>query len=115
MKQSYYKQGDWKAQCDQCGRAYKGTDLREQWDGAMTCFRCYDSKHPDLDPIIAPREDPMVSHARPRSEFDNLTFVNEGGINIWGGMLNNGHDYNEEFYWEQMDINWNETTGDNFN
>jgi hypothetical protein len=114
MKQNYYKQDDWKALCDTCGRAYKGTELRPQWDGIMACYRCYDSKHPDLEPVIAPKEDPMVPNARPRSEFDNLTFVDTPGLSVWDGVMFNGVDYDTEWTWDDMNVSWDEVTFDDF-
>lgn len=108
MKHSYYEQGSWKSLCDICGRAYKGTDLRMQWDNAMACYRCYDTKHPDLEPIIAPNEDPMVPDARPRPEFANLTFVDVEGLSAWGGVMDNGYDLGTEWTWEGLDITWEE-------
>lgn len=108
MKHSHYKLGDHKALCDICGRAYKGSELRTQWDNAEACYRCYDSKHPDLDPIRIPKEDPMVPNARPRSEFDNLNFVDVPGLSIWDGVMYNGTDYGTEFTWNEMNISWNE-------
>lgn len=114
MKQSYYAQDDNKAICDICARAYKQSQLRMQWDYAMACYRCYDSKHPDLEPIIPPSEDPMVYDARPRPSFDNLTFVDEPGLSVWGGVMNNGSDYGTEWIWDDMNIDWDETPQDDF-
>jgi len=105
---SKYKYGDHKALCDVCGRAWNGSDLRLQWDNLLACPRCWDAKHPDLEPIIAPKEDPMVPDARPRPSFDNLTFVDIDGLSEWGGMMNSGNDYGTEFTWDEMDISWDE-------
>ena len=117
MKNSFYAHGSYKAQCDQCGRIFKGYDLRQQWDGLVVCNKCYDIKHPDLTPVIAPREDPMVPDARPRPSMANLTFIELPGVSIWDGVMWNGRDYNTEFTWEAMDIPWDEfatTENDDF-
>ena len=100
--------GDNNSLCDICGRAVKHSTLRMQWDKLFACKRCYDSKHPDLDPIIASRENPMIPDARPRPSFENLTFIDVPGLNVWGGVLNNGHNYDTEFTWGEMDITWDE-------
>lgn len=111
MPKTNFKLGDHKALCDICGRAYKGSDLRMQWDDALACYRCYDRKHPDLDPIIAPIEDSMVYDARPRST--TLTEVNVEGISTWGGIMFDGTNYGTEQVWELMNVTWDESgTGD---
>lgn len=33
----FYAEGDWNAQCDQCGRKRKGSTLVPTWNGLMVC------------------------------------------------------------------------------
>lgn len=105
---TYYRYGDNKALCDMCGRAVFQSTLRQQWDNLFTCKRCYDPKHPDLEPINSPPEDPMIPNSRPRPEFDNLTFIEPDPLNTWGGTLYNGVNYDEESSWGMMGISWDE-------
>lgn len=42
----YYKHGDWNAICDVCGRKYKGSMLRQRWDGLMVCPDDFEQRHP---------------------------------------------------------------------
>ena len=42
----YYKHGDWNAICDVCGRKWKGSMLRERWDGLMVCPDDFEMRQP---------------------------------------------------------------------
>ena len=41
-----YVSGDWKADCDVCGRTYKASSLRKRWDGLMVCRDDYEPRQP---------------------------------------------------------------------
>lgn len=43
---SYYKKGDWNAQCDVCGFEYKASQLLSRWDGLKVCKHDYERRHP---------------------------------------------------------------------
>ena len=113
MKQGFVL-GDNNSLCMTCSRNYKSSQIKEQWDGILACPRCYDYKHPDLDPIIAPVEDPNPTNANPRPSAANWTYVDEPGVSIWGGVMNNGRDYGTEWLWSEMEIGFDEQTFDDF-
>jgi hypothetical protein len=43
---SYYQQGQWNADCDQCGVKFKSSQLRKQWNGLYTCPKCWEPRQP---------------------------------------------------------------------
>ena len=51
--------------CDTCGQRYRLKQLKEQWDGFMTCPECYDSKQPQLDPPPVGTDPEAVLNPRP--------------------------------------------------
>lgn len=42
----YFKDGDWNSVCQQCGKKFKFSKLKKQWDGILACPKCYDYRHP---------------------------------------------------------------------
>lgn len=63
-KIGYYEEGSWDAACDQCGLAFKFTQLRKRWDGAYVDDRCWEPRHPQ-EMVRAIRDNPSVPVARP--------------------------------------------------
>lgn len=53
------------ALCDRCGLQYPYTTLKKQWNGFKNCVQCWDSKHPQLDPIFPPTEPQALFEPRP--------------------------------------------------
>jgi len=51
--------------CDRCGFMYSYTTLRKEWTGFKTCLECWESKHPQLDPIFPPTEPQSLWEPRP--------------------------------------------------
>lgn len=45
---NFFKPGSWNAICDRCGFKYKANELKKEWQGLMTCVRCFETKHPSL-------------------------------------------------------------------
>lgn len=45
-KADYFKSGDWNGICEQCGKKFKFSKLRTQWDGITACPSCFDYRHP---------------------------------------------------------------------
>jgi hypothetical protein len=64
--------GDSNAICDVCGFKFKGSQLRKRWDGAMTCSKDWESRHP-LDTLKSRQERQNVKDARPEPEYRFLT------------------------------------------
>ena len=72
--------------CDRCGFRYKYTQLREEWNGFRVCSECFEPKHPQLEPNIAPYEpqalfEPRVARQEPQevlvgqSVFNNTATI----------------------------------------
>ena len=43
---SRFDSGDWKADCDVCGRTYKASQLQQRWDGLMCCHQDWEIRQP---------------------------------------------------------------------
>jgi hypothetical protein len=41
-----YEDGDWKAECDLCGKLFKSSKLRKRWDGYKVCPSDFELRHP---------------------------------------------------------------------
>lgn len=54
-----------KAICDRCGLKFNYLDLRREWTGFRTCYECWETKHPQLDPIYPPTEPQALLYPRP--------------------------------------------------
>jgi hypothetical protein len=66
MPRNYFKSGDWNAICDRCGFKFKGSQLKEEWNGWMTCSSCWEIKHPSLMQRV-PTETSMPNFTRPEA------------------------------------------------
>lgn len=42
----YLALGQWNAICDRCGRKFKSSCLRKDWQGLMLCDRDWEPRHP---------------------------------------------------------------------
>jgi len=51
--------------CDRCGFQYDYHLLAKEWNGLRTCTECWESKHPQLDPIFPPPEPQALVAPRP--------------------------------------------------
>jgi len=54
-----------KAICDRCGFMYTYLQLKLEWNGLRTCPECWETKHPQLDPIYPPTEPQALLNPRP--------------------------------------------------
>lgn len=64
-KLGYYVQGDWNAQCDECGRGFKFSQLALRWDGAWVDSACWEIRQPQ-DFVRGIKDVQGVPIARPR-------------------------------------------------
>lgn len=74
MSKTYFKSGDWNAECERCGFVYKASQLRKEWTGFMVCKSCWEPRHPS-DFFKMPAEDVSVPFTAPES--DDTTPVQE--------------------------------------
>lgn len=63
----YYADGQYNFICDQCGKKYKSSQMMKQWDGLITCKRCYDPRNPQ-DFVRGVQDNQSVPIARPDSD-----------------------------------------------
>ena len=64
-----------KAICDRCGFRYDYLDLREEWNGLKVCPECYETKHPQLEPISKPNDPQALFQPRVDVTDDNNPFL----------------------------------------
>ena len=64
---TYFLNGAWNVVCDVCGLRFKSVDIVRRWDGAMTCRKCYEPRHPQ-DFIRVRDERISVPFSRPEAD-----------------------------------------------
>ena len=65
-----------KAICDRCGFRYDYLDLRQEWTGFKVCPECYETKHPQLEPIHHSVDPQALHQPRPDvSDSNDVTIV----------------------------------------
>lgn len=60
----HYVHGDNNTICDRCGRKYKASDLKREWNGLYTCPDDFEPRHPQ-DLIKSKHDDQRPSLSRP--------------------------------------------------
>ena len=73
---SYYKHGDWNAECDICGFKFKASQLRKTWDELYVCQADYEVRHPQ-DFVRGVKDDPSVPWERP---FQDPQYLSPGDV-----------------------------------
>ena len=64
-----YAQGKFaRALCDRCSFEYKLSEIKEEWNGAKVCSRCYEPKHPQLEPLAAKADPEALYKPRPNND-----------------------------------------------
>jgi len=59
--------GTWNCTCDRCGQKRKAYELRREWDGIMTCKRCWEPRQPQ-DFVRGVADDQSAPWTRPDPE-----------------------------------------------
>ena len=52
--------------CDRCGQQYDYVELQKEWNNLKVCPECFETKHPQLEPITVQFE-PQALH-EPRTD-----------------------------------------------
>lgn len=77
----YFAAGKWNVRCDQCGEKYKSSELKRQWNGLMTCWRCWEPRN--QQEMIRPVPDMQAipwSRPSPAPRFVNGAYTPYPGI-----------------------------------
>tara|TARA_B100000768_G_C11072820_1_gene287338 strand:+ start:281 stop:598 length:318 start_codon:yes stop_codon:yes gene_type:complete len=61
--------------CDRCGFRYGLRELRKEWNGLKTCPECYESKHPQLNPVRKVADPQAVREPRPDISVSPKSFT----------------------------------------
>jgi hypothetical protein len=62
----YLSNGKWNAICDRCGKKYKFSMLKKEWDGLYVCNSCWEPRQPQ-DYIRGIRDNMSVPISRPEA------------------------------------------------
>lgn len=62
-----------RAICDRCGFEVPYLELREEWTGFKVCDECFDTKHPQLEPITHASDPQALYQPRPDAPDNNVT------------------------------------------
>jgi hypothetical protein len=68
----HYVHGDNNVICDRCGRKYKASDLKREWNGLYTCPDDWEIRHPQ-DLIRSKHDDQRPSLSRPEGTDTFIT------------------------------------------
>ena len=88
--QPTYRRGDYKADCDDCGRTYKASRLRLRWDGQRVCYECWEPRQPqDFVKAQVDVQAPQWTRPEPADYFTNSCTTNTSiaGYAIAGCMF----------------------------
>ena len=79
MTANYYKHGDYNVICDRCGGKYKRSQVKEEWNGLLTCLRgCWEPRHPQ-DFVKSKADRQSVPNPRPdKSSVLGTTTLSSG-------------------------------------
>ena len=70
-----YDRGDWKADCDVCGRTYKASQLQKRWDGLMCCHQDWEIRQPqDFVRGVADTQIAPWTRPEPTDSFVPITY-----------------------------------------
>lgn len=71
-----FRKGEWRAVCDRCGREFKASKLKLDWQGLRVCADDFEERHPQ-EFVRAVRPDKAPYGAKAIGEY---LFVNPGDV-----------------------------------
>ena len=70
-----YDKGDWKADCDVCGRTYHASILQQRWDGLMCCPDDWEIRQPqDFVRGVPDTQITPWSRPEPNNQFIEINY-----------------------------------------
>ncbi len=105
MSSNYYELGSANFICDKCGQKWKTSQRKKEWNGLIVCERCYDPKHPVLEPLPAVIDAQPIPDSRPRPTDINVAGFNEGQ-QVWGSIYRTTQGLVSNINWEGWDTYW---------
>jgi len=78
--------------CDRCGFEYKLLQLKEEWNGLKTCPECFETKHPQLEPLPHVIDPEALYQPRPNNDKE----VGEGYVVVVYTNIYNQHYMNSD-------------------
>ena len=87
---TYFKKGEWNADCMRCGFQYKSGSLKKDWEGLYVCKECWEPRHPQE--FLKGRKDhssvPWTNKDDTDTEVDNFDWL--GRTDVPSGTNDNG-------------------------
>ncbi len=76
-KADFYRKGDWNAQCYQCGRKFKATNMMKYWQGYWVCPEHWEPRQPqDFARSVQDVQTPPWSQPMPAYVFGRMCTPN---------------------------------------
>jgi hypothetical protein len=83
----FYREGDWNAVCYQCGRKFKASTMRRQWQGYWVCSEHWEPRQPqDFVRAIPDNPTPPWVQPQPVDTFGRMCSPN-GVSAVPGSMI----------------------------
>ncbi len=95
-RENFFRMGDWRAVCDQCGMVCHASQMFLRWDNARTCWHCIEIRNPqDFLKGIADNQSPPWTRPMPPPIFvsgvaPTATQVVGGANTMINGYMING-------------------------
>ena len=107
---NYYSPGLHNFICMVCRQKKKSDQLMIRWDNVIVCKKCYEPKHPFLEPRPMVDDIEPVWDASPRPSPSYITNL-EGGLSIWGSIYKRGFNLVPDIEWQDYDEFWGDSEG----
>lgn len=66
----FYKSGDWNATCYICGRKFKASEMKQNWEGFYTCAKDWTPRQPqDFARGVPDTQNPPWTQPMPEDTF----------------------------------------------
>ena len=74
----YLVLGDYNAQCYECGRKYKASQLKKHWQGHYVCKQCWEPRQPqDFVRAVPDVQTPPWTQPLPAAAYAAICFPND--------------------------------------
>jgi hypothetical protein len=85
----YLRLGEWNAECFKCGRKFKASMLRKQWQGGYVCLEHWEPRHPQ-DFVRGIPDNPAPPWLQPIAHEIFAAFCTRGGMQAIPGLATPG-------------------------
>lgn len=104
MHNNYYKMGSYNCICDRCGRKFKRDQCQKEWTGLLTCFNCYDPRHPVTQVLPVVVDSKSIPDARPRPPAQYIQIAS--GLSVWDAFYEGIQGLDPDLTWDTWTSTW---------